>query len=286
MRKKVFLETPLGPLVPNYCYEEARTKYAPSVSFYPSGAIKSIRLVKPTLVPTPVGEMPAERLTFFEDGSLNRLFPVDGRISGFWSLNDEKTLNSKIRLDLMFGSFLLYLSGVAFYPTGKLRSVTIWPGQHLELPLPLSGTKVPIGSGFSLFDNGHLSSLEPKRPIIVQTPIGPMEAFDPTATGLTSDRNSLEFNLEGTVNALKSLVIIEVAGPKNLILMSPKTKIHPLDENKKIHYPLSFKFYPNSVSVCRDHSDQRIMNFDLNTIKLRPYLAHNLVNISLKMSPL
>jgi hypothetical protein len=285
--EEIHLETPVGLLTPNWQYVEARTKFAPSVTFYETGALKSLRLSQITQVLTTIGRLPAERLTFFPNGALKRLFPVDGKISGFWTLADEIKLNQKIKLSLKMGTFSLYLSGLAFYETGSLRSVTLWPGQSLQLPLPLSEIKVPVGVGFSLFPNGALSSLEPKSPVKVQTPLGQMEAFDPQALGISADRNSLQFQPNGQIKALKSLVIFEADGSQGKTVIYPHSRPHPLDDYNRVHYPLAFEFSEHTVTVSRDLPDENKMTFDLaSPIKLRPYIAHTLVNITLNQRKL
>jgi hypothetical protein len=274
-------------MVPNWRFEEARSKHAPSITLYESGALRGLRLAKPSLVKSPIGPLPAERLTFYESGALKRLFPVDGGLSGFWSLADEKKLNRKIRLGLKFGTYDLFVSGLAFYETGQLRSVTVWPGENPLLPLPISGAMAPVGAGFSLFPNGDLQSLEPRRPFKADTPLGPMEAFDPEATGITADKNSLAFGLDGKVTALKSLVIVEADTPSGPIKIFPNVKPSPLSDGQKLHLPLSFAFAGDTVTVSRGFPNGQAITLPLSSpIRLRPYYDHALTGIALPRPPL
>jgi hypothetical protein len=156
---ETLVSTPLGAMVPNYSYDDARKKYAPSLSFYESGALRCVRLNEQKLVTIPgVGSIPCEKLLFYEGGTLKRLFPTDGKISGYWSVKDEKKLNREIDLSLKFGNYTLFISVLSFYETGELKSVTLWPGEDPELPLPGGEGKLRVGAGFSLYKNGDLQS--------------------------------------------------------------------------------------------------------------------------------
>lgn len=282
LSKEILIDTPLGPLVPNYVYDDARKKYAPGVVFYESGALKSLRLLNVTEVPTPLGKkLPAEKLSFYENGALKRLFPLDGRLSGFWSEKDERKLLSPIPLKFSFGAFNILASGIAFYPEGSIRSVTLWPGENLSLPL--SSGMVKVGAGFSLYPEGMLQSVEPKVPVKVETPLGPMEAFDPEALGVCADSNSLGFSPEGKVVKLKALVILEYLKGGGQLVIKPFSKPHPLDDARVLHRPLSFVFSPTKVTVSRDLLGEGPYCLELcSKLTLRPYIAHRLARITIK----
>jgi hypothetical protein len=278
------VKTPLGDLTPNYEFDQARKKYAPSMTFHESGAIKSLRLAQVTMVPTPLGPLPAEKVTFYENGALKRLFPVDGRLSGFWSLNDEKKFNRPIELKLKFTSFRLYLSVLAFYPNGQAKSICLWPKEKLSLSLPHSGQSLPVGAGFSLYPNGQLESLEPAEPSLVATPLGPLLAHDPEATGLTADRNSLVLAPDGQIASLKSLVIIKGYSALGPVTLAPRVKPHPLSDIKKFHCPLTLTFLPQGLAVSHSDPGQTPTLLDYRQpIRLIPYMAQNLVNLSLNL---
>ncbi|MDR2349030.1 MAG: hypothetical protein LBF41_00190, partial [Deltaproteobacteria bacterium] len=130
LSEETIVDTPLGPLTPQFRYDEPRKKYAPALKFYPSGALKCLRLENITPVESPAGVLPAEELVFYESGALKRLFPVNGKLSGYWSEKDEKALNSRINLTLpKFGDFSLYLSGLSFHEGGEIKSLTLWPNE-------------------------------------------------------------------------------------------------------------------------------------------------------------
>ncbi|MDR3209611.1 MAG: hypothetical protein LBT36_03175, partial [Oscillospiraceae bacterium] len=91
LSERNMLVTHAGELIPYYT-ETARRKLKYSVEFYKSGAVKAVALEDRQELQTPIGEFPAELVTFFETGELKRFFPLDGKISGFWSEEEERAL--------------------------------------------------------------------------------------------------------------------------------------------------------------------------------------------------
>jgi hypothetical protein len=185
------LLTHAGELIPAYT-ETVRRKRKPSLEFYKNGLTRSVCLEEQQEIVTPIGEFPAEFLTFYETGELKRFFPLDGQMSGFWSLEEERELNFPLTFDLGWGEFTTLLGGICLYPSGAIRSVTLFPGETLRLPSPAG--ELLTGVGFSLHESGALASAEPASPLPVVTPVGNLEAFDPTAAGVNADRSSLRFD--------------------------------------------------------------------------------------------
>ncbi|MDR3154430.1 MAG: hypothetical protein LBW85_09230 [Deltaproteobacteria bacterium] len=240
----------LGTFTPSYRHGDARSKRAHSVFFYPSGRLKGLRLDRQAALRLPsVGAVPAEKLTFYESGAVKRVFPLDGRISGYWTERDERSLAEPLSLSLPCGEFSCLVSSLRFHESGAVSSVTLWPGENVEIAA--GGRLYRVRIGFSLDEAGNLSSLEPARPTLVPTPLGELEAFDPEAVGIVADRNSLELDPSGGVTALKSLAVLEAAGPP-LLRIAPLSGPHPLDDGRLRHFPLTFRFGEGSVKVSRD----------------------------------
>ena len=85
------IQTPVGEIIPQYRVAELgerQKKHRSSLSFFESGQIKSASLDRMMPLQTPIGVFKTEFVTFYEDGSVNRLFPLNGHIDGYWS---EKT---------------------------------------------------------------------------------------------------------------------------------------------------------------------------------------------------
>ncbi|MDR0320926.1 MAG: hypothetical protein LBI28_05435 [Treponema sp.] len=197
--EKNMLVTHVGELVPSYT-ETNRRKNKYSVEFYKDGMIKAIALNEVQEIQTPIGEFPAELVTFFETGELNRFFPLDGKISGMWSEQEEKALTIPLSFDLPFCSFTAIISGIAFYKSGNIRSITLFPGETVRIATKYG--EISTRNGFSLYESGKLESLEPATPTFIKTSTGVLNAFDPDAVGINADVNSLVFDEAGEVIAL------------------------------------------------------------------------------------
>ncbi|SHH99641.1 hypothetical protein SAMN02745823_01850 [Sporobacter termitidis DSM 10068] len=195
--------THAGELVPFYGEETLRRKSKASVTFHENGMIKAVALEEQQEVMTPIGELPAELITFYDTGEVHRVFPLDGHLSGFWSEEDERELNIPLSFDLGFTSFTAMLSCICFYKSGQIKSVTLFPGEEIDAALRGFG-QIKARHGFSLYDTGELESIEPAEPVRLQTPAGLLTAYDPSATGISADSNSLVFDKEGRLAGLKT----------------------------------------------------------------------------------
>lgn len=255
LSERNMLVTHAGELVPAYI-ETIRRKRKPSLEFYKNGLARSVCLEEQQEIVTPIGELPAEFLTFYETGELKRFFPLDGQLSGFWSLEEERALNIPLTFDLGWGEFTALLGGICFYPSGAIRSVTLFPGETLRLPTPAG--ELLTGVGFSLYESGALASAEPASPLPVVTPVGRLEAFDPNADGVNADLNSLRFDEKGRVTALTSAtsrISVQTADGA-LTWYAPKTVPLTDDGSESVTYPLQFRFdYPLDQVAIHDGAD-------------------------------
>jgi hypothetical protein len=241
LSQKNTLATRVGELVPAYT-ETHRRKNKYSVEFFPSGTIKKIALDEVQEVQTPLGELPAELVTFFETGELKRVFPLDGKIGGMWSEQEEKALAIPLSFELPFTSFTAIIGGIAFYQSGAVRSITLFPGE--TVPIATAYGKIAARNGFSLYESGKLESLEPSAPFTIQTPIGALTAFDPNALGVNADINSLAFDEDGRIMALTTVnnrVAAQVENERPL-LFAPREVVNPLDAESMITEGLKISF--------------------------------------------
>lgn len=238
---------PCGTLIPRWGEENVRRKAIASVRFFPGGALRRVALESQTPVRTPLGPLPAELVTFYEDGALQRVFPLNGKLSGYWSEQDEAKLAVPVPFRFPFGSFSVKIVSVHFYRSGKIRSITFFPGEQAVLQTPAGPAAVRIG--FSLYEDGALRSAEPAQPVLLRTPIGGIRAFDPGAVGIHADNGSLRFTKEGrirTVTAYGQKVEIRRAGlPPETV--APLVRPSPLDETKTIVIPVSIRFEAGRV---------------------------------------
>ena len=191
--------THAGELVPAYT-ETERRKFKPSVLFYRSGMIKAVSLEDQQEVETPIGEFPAELITFYESGEVKRIFPLDGKLSGFWSEEDERELQIPFHFDLGFCTFTARINCVNFFRDGAIRSVTLYPEESIQVATKFG--EIKVRNGFSLYQSGELESVEPTLPVAIRTPIGTITAYDSEAVGLSADSNSLVFDQAGNLVSL------------------------------------------------------------------------------------
>lgn len=249
------IPTACGVLVPKWDGEDVRRKHIPAVTFYPDGAVKSVALNDQTDVETPLGVYPAELVTFYPDGALRRSFPVNGRLSGYWSQQDEAALCPALKLKLPQGAFTAKLIDLHFYPSGALRSVGLWPGESVVLRTNVG--MISARCGFSLYENGDLQSVEPPSPLPVETPVGVLTAFDVDALGVQGDQNSLSFDPNGGFCSLTtSSDTVEVILPDHTaVSYAPGRRPDPLLDDRTIVTPLRLTFTPDSVSL--DNGTQR-----------------------------
>ena len=246
------LVTPFGILVPLYRDNEVRRKSGKPITFYPNGSFKNLPLQEQTSIPTPLGILPAEYLAFYEDGSLRRVFPLDGKLSGYWTEEDERDMAYEMDFQLSCGQFKSRIIGIQFYPKGTIKSITLWPGEQISVNSPLG--PLEVRTGLSFYHGGQIKSLESARPTPVQTPLGTVHAYDCQSLGLNGDANSLCFSEDGTlISLMTSTDEIELtgkSGEKHLFM--PGYKPNLLEPEVMDPVPLKVEFANNKVLFCLD----------------------------------
>lgn len=246
------IETVAGRVVPQYRedeFGERQKKHRSSLSFHPNGTIKSAALQHPAPIRTALGTFDAELVTFYDDGAVNRLFPLNGLVNGFWSENHERALAKKLDFVLPVGRFRAKVIGLHFYPGGALKSLTLWPGEKIRILTPLG--EMEVRAGFSLYEDGCVKSVEPARPTEIDTPLGTITAYDPDVIGMHADLNSVQFSPSGGLLSLKSLATgITATGPDGT-----QTRLEPLvlesllDASDTRIVPLKIDFLENEIDV-------------------------------------
>ncbi len=242
------VQTAYGVLVPQYEEDEiGRRKFTKSLTFYENGNLESISLQCQTEVQVAAGSVPAETILFYETGSIKRIFPLDGRITGFWSEDDEYGLAKEIELKVSFGSIKKKFVALYFYEEGPIKSLTFWVKDSIVVPTPVGAIETRIGISF--YENGELRSLEPKKSTVVETPIGLITAFNTDAIGIHGDSNSLCFYPDGRIKSLLTstdrIIVTDTQGDR--ITMEPGLAEDLLESSAMAIVPLPIEFYDNSV---------------------------------------
>jgi hypothetical protein len=249
----ISIETPVGRLTTQHTTDDMRRPKVETLEFFPNGTLKNIALEEPTVIPTPLGPMSAELLTFYPCGSLRRVFPLNGKLSGYWTVKEEATRTSPLTVGTPAGTVTARLVGVQFYPSGELRSLTLWPDENADIDTPTGPQTTRIGMAF--YKGGGLRSFEPHRMITVSTPLGGLEAFDPDALGIHGDLGSLSFHEDGSVAGLATpLNTVEVTLPDGSTrLFAPKKTPSLCDERIMDTKPLRISFLPGRITFGQDH---------------------------------
>ena len=262
--------TPQGWLVPLYDPEDVRRSSGKSFSLYPNGMWRNLELQSQTTVSTPMGDMSAEWLAWHGNGALKRILLRKGKLSGYWTEEDERKLATELSLDLYGQDIRARVQGLRYYPSGLLESVTFWPGENIRLLTPLG--PMPVRYGCAFYDNGALRSCEPSRPVHVPTPLGDLTAYDSTASAICGDVNSLCFFENGAVSSLVTAACSLrwlVDGKQHSI--SPRMEKDQLTMLRTVVVPLRLTFLPDGLVQMDD--GQQVMLAMTQDISVAPFVA-------------
>lgn len=261
------LESSYGILIPKYEDSGERSKHITSVSFYNNGNLKSISLQNQIEISTPLGILPAEFITFYESGSIKRLFPLNGKLTAYWTEKEEYNLAKEIELNLSVGKIKQKIIGIHFYENGVIKSVTFWPKDNIIINSPLGSASMRIGISF--YPDGKLKSFEPNEVTAVKTQIGTILAYDTNAVGIHGDLNSLKFSEGGKIESLiTSTDIIEVIDKnKEKKIYGPLLKQSIINENAMDIIPLIIEFSNNKVRFNNNDENEYNINECNFTIK-------------------
>jgi len=243
------LLTSIGPLAPQRSTDELRRKELVPVSRHPSGVPRSVPLERQTVVQTPAGPLPAELVTFYPSGALKRVFPLNGRLSGYWTQEDEASLAQPLRLQTPQGVWEASVISVCFHENGALRSVALWPDESVRVSTPLGDVETRMGVSF--WPDGSLRSLEPAHPQPLPTPVGEVMAFDPDAVGVTGDAGSLRFGANGALLSLSTVqTCVQVSAPGRRharICPAWRESLCGLEEREPV--PLGLEFLSGTLAL-------------------------------------
>lgn len=262
------INTELGTFVPQYEDDGLRRKYIKSMSFYENGNLQSISLQKQTVINTSFGPMLAELITFHENGNIRRVFPVNGKISAYWTELNEYDMAGEIEFNFKFAKFKKKVIGINFYASGTIKSITFWTKDNVSVNTEAGEILCRIG--ISLYADGNLKSCEPLKPTVVKTPIGNITAYDVTAVGINGDKNSLNFYEDGRIKSLyTSTDKIEIKGKNGEIkTFQPKLKPSILSENAMDVIPYEIQFSEGKVRFCNSVENEfEIDNYEFNISK-------------------
>ncbi|MDP8306423.1 MAG: hypothetical protein RAO75_07985 [Candidatus Chlorobium antarcticum] len=257
------LQSPLGNLVPQYEAEDMGRRSVKPICFYKDGSLKSLPLQSQTILQTPAGPMPAELVTFYRSGAIKRIFPLDGKLSGFWSWENEFKLAVEIAFSTSSGTFATKIIAAQFYESGALKSITLWPGQRITVNTPLGSFNARKGVAF--YENGSIRSFEPLKKIELPTPIGTFTAYDNEPNGIHGDTNSVQFSEEGAITGLSTVdnaIAVYPESDSAPILLRPGVKNNVCGDERKVSVPMRIQFEGTWVKVDEkaDQSFDRLLS--------------------------
>ncbi len=236
------LNTPYGTLIPQYEAEDMGRRSVKPMYFYKDGSLKSIALQSQTILETPVGSIPAEQVTFHKNGSIKRIFSLDGKLSGFWSWKNEFALAHDITFNSPVGTLTAKLIGLQFYESGALKSITLWPGQTLAVTTPMG--EIIVRKGLAFYESGAIRSFEPQKKIDIPTPIGVITSWDNEPNGIHGDINSVQLSEDGSIEALSTVdhAVHVTVKEQEAELFHPGVKNNVCGDERKVSIPMKVRF--------------------------------------------
>lgn len=246
-----------------YFSENSRRKASPSIKFYDNGNLKAVYLEKRTTISTPWGKISTEMLTFYPNGNICRVFPLNGQISAYWSEKNEAALIDKSSFSFACGNFSARPMCFHFYETGELKSLTLQPAEQIELATSVG--KIKIKCGLSFYKNGQLASIEPALPQKINTPIGSIKTFNPNSVDVSADKNSLCFSETGLLSSCKTTTSIIAVKDNKETVITPDTKRHPLSDTAVLTIPLTIKFAKEHITIIKN--EQKIFQLNSNNYR-------------------
>ena len=270
---KTEIETSVGKLVPIFSFDPDGRKKEAAPAYYASGEIKSVPLEEATLINTSIGVLPAELVTFYKNGKLRRLFPLNGRINAYWTEADEYSLAETFDISAPSGKISVKPIYLQFYETGELHSICFWPGERIKLETPAG--LIDARKGVSFHINGRIACCEPSYETLIKTPIGNILAYDPDPEGISASDGALCFDSNGRISSLltiKNCIVFGNGRPGERVY-SPKVVQSYCDESASTVVPMRIEFYENSVT-CLNRSGKVLATDDTTNITVRKWGAN------------
>jgi len=275
--KPNMVKTKYGELIPQYDYIDVRRKYIKSISFFPDGKLSRISLNDQTSIETSIGIIKVELITFYPNGNIDRIFPLNGQLSGYWDEEQEYELTKDIEFSFPFGNFVSKATGIYFYKNGNIKGISLWTNEIININTPIG--KQSIRLGFSLYENGNIKAFEPSSPLSILTPIGHILAFDANDYLFFKECKSVNFcensSLESVMTSRNKITVVDL--DKKVYIYEPKY-FDDFEGGDFYIYPLKVSFKDNKVffnDLDNFIIDQCTFTIDELTLHSTPPCAHN-----------
>ena len=193
---------------------------------------------------------------FYNDESLKKIFPLNGKLIGYWGEKDEYALAEDIDLPLSCGTIRAKVINIAFYKNGNIKSITLWPQETIEVKTPAGTMRVRIGIAF--YEDGAVKSVEPAEPCDVEIKIGKISAYDNNPEGIIGDTNSLQFDSDGEVTSLSTthntITVKKASG--ETVVYTPSEKASLCSDLVTVTVPLQIELINGKVRFNKSVSDE------------------------------
>ncbi|WP_320173313.1 hypothetical protein [Maridesulfovibrio sp.] len=265
--------TEAGELEAQHSTDDLRRKSLQPILMYSNGNVKSLPLEVRTPVFTPVGIIEAEMVTFYKSGKLKRVFPLNGKLSGYWTQEDEGSLAAPLTIDTPVGPLCVKVISLCFYENGTLRSITFWPGEEPTVQTPAGPIRIRIGISFS--PEGRIRSLEPAEPTPLKTSVGMITAYDSDAVGINGDSNSLVFDDQGRIAAASSTLSMLTAHHYSgaEFVFVPELRDSLCSESEQEIVPMRILFDEQGIEISlMPDSETSYVDFSEYEISSKPFL--------------
>lgn len=253
-------------LIPKFSEPDYRSRNRESLEFYDDGAKKSIYLESFQRITTPIGRIQAEFITFYPSGEIHRVFPVFGKISGYWSEAEEGELLPVTTVNIGGNRITAKIGVFCFYPTGALKSITLWPGEDADV-VTKSGT-FKARYGISFYSNEMVASLEPEKGCVVSHPTGVYIPYNSEANGISGDKNSLEFYEDGRIKALTSTItklqITDEEGKQKTVGAEFRRSL--MDIEQLVLVPVRYEFQEEGILYQDSDGKKQFFSYQKYTI--------------------
>lgn len=250
----ILVTTSAGVLKARFSELDHRSRDRESIIYYPDGEVRSVYLEGVQMIQTPIGEKPAELITFYKSGKVKRVFPSYGKISGFWSEEEEKDRFPIGTIRVLNTEITARISCYNFYEDGAIKSITLYPGETVEFIWKKKLWKARYGMSF--YPGGELAAFEPATTTKVELLNGVFEAYDSMAVGITGDRGSLIFYQDGRIKALKSCTSALCQIGKTKVVVKPEKIPSPMDIEVSIVMPVLYQFGDTFIRGTDSHGKE------------------------------
>lgn len=191
------INTKYGNLLPCSGASDYRKKHRCAVSYYDSVSLRSVYLEEPSVLSFPAGDYQTELITFYEDGNVKRIFPLYGQISAYWSIEEEAENAPYYDFTIAGEELHIRPQCIFFYPSGKIRAITLWPSDEISVKTPVGSIRTKLG--VELYENGNIRSIEPVYGTVISTPEGIIKPYRFRMVMMHAENATLKFDEEGRV---------------------------------------------------------------------------------------